>query len=137
MSQISETNITYHNGNKGTCVERITIGSLKKNKTEWAFVSSTEIKVINRIRELAAQFPETYIILNDSDYENSIYAKFPWNMFPTLKAPRDKRILTDEQKEALRERMKLARSKSEKFKNRMTDTEDDAEDDAEDDEDAS
>ena len=75
----------------------------------WAFVSSDERKWVNRLRKLAHEKPGECVILKQpEDNEGFIYAKVP-QKWVKIAPPRTVE-LTDEQREALAERVKLAQA---------------------------
>ena len=77
---------------------------------EAGFFSSNESKWINRIHKLANEHPDEVTILREpEDNDGTIYARMPISYF-RLQAPQ-KQNLTDEQKEALSERLRNWREK--------------------------
>lgn len=69
------------------------------------FVSSDERKFINKIRQLAKEYPmDVTIIAQPETNDGCIYAKMPSKWF-SIKPP-TKRNFTDEQREAMSERAK-------------------------------
>lgn len=86
-----------------TCIEYCEPG--------WAFVSSDERRWHTRIRKLAEQYPDEMVILKQPEENDGvIYAKFPprWAL---IHPPRT-RELSDEQREALAERLRQYRENS-------------------------
>ena len=77
---------------------------------EAAYFSSNELKWINRIRKFANDYPDQVTILaQPEDNDGVIYARLPISFF-RLQAPQ-KQNLTDEQKDALSERLRKWREK--------------------------
>ena len=69
------------------------------------FFSSDERKFITKVRKLKEQYPEQVrIIAEPEDNDGCIYAEMPTAWF-TIRVP-VKRVLTDEQKQILSERIK-------------------------------
>jgi len=77
---------------------------------EAGYFSSNEQRWINRVRKLANEHPDEVTILSEpEDNDGTIYARMPVSYF-RLQAPQ-KQNLTDEQKEALSERLRNWREK--------------------------
>ena len=75
----------------------------------WAYVSSDERRWINRIRNLAEEKPGECVVMNLPDENGGfIYAKVPQSWVRIR--PSVKRELTEEQREALAERVKVAQA---------------------------
>ena len=73
-----------------------------------AFFSSDERRWINRIRKLAGKWPDRVTILKQpEDNDGCIYARLPQEALKINLIPRQ--TLTDEQIDALKERLKSAR----------------------------
>lgn len=76
--------------------------------SEQGFFSSDERKWINRIRKLKEQCPDDITIIAEPETNDGcIYCKLPTNWLRIQ--PPIKRELTEEQKEALRERLAMIR----------------------------
>jgi len=77
---------------------------------EAGYFSSNEPKWINKVRKLHNTHPDDVVILREpEDNDGTIYARMPISYFK-LQAPQ-KQNLTDEQKEALSERLRNWREK--------------------------
>lgn len=74
-----------------------------------AYVSSDERRWVNRIRKLKDEHPEEVRIIREPENNDGcIYATVPVKWVRI--APPPKRVLTDEQRDELRERLALARN---------------------------
>ena len=72
---------------------------------ERGFFSSDERKFITKIRKLKERFPdEVRIIAEPENNDGCIYCELPVNWLKV--APPVKRVLTEEQRQAIRERFK-------------------------------
>ena len=76
---------------------------------DYCFVFTAERKFINRLKELAQEYPNDVNIQYVNE-DGSIGAKVPSNWFKFVKPPA-KRSYTEEQRKAMGERMKKAREK--------------------------
>ena len=75
---------------------------------ECAYFSSDEQKFIRKIRKLKEKYPdEVRIIKEPEDNDGCIYCMIPIQWF-TIKPPM-KRVLTDEQKQEIADRLKASR----------------------------
>lgn len=74
---------------------------------DYCYVFSAERKFINRLKELAEEYPNEVEIQYINE-DGSIGAKVPYNWFRFIKPP-TKRNYTEEQRQAMSERMKKAR----------------------------
>lgn len=86
-----------------TSVERI-------QGEEYCTIFTAERKFINQLKEFSAKYPEQVDIIKENEDE-SILAHVPSNWFRFVKPP-TKRNFTEEQKQAMAERMKEARMKN-------------------------
>lgn len=76
---------------------------------EYLTVYSNEKEIVNKIKELENQYPTEVIIIKEYE-DGTINAHFPSSWFRFVKPP-TKRNYTDEQRQAMSERMKKAREK--------------------------
>ena len=76
---------------------------------DYCFVFTAERKFINRLKELAQEYPNEVTIQYVNE-DGSIGAKVPFNWFKFVKPPA-KRSYTEEQRKVMGERMKKAREK--------------------------
>lgn len=83
-----------------TSVERI-------QGEEYCTVFTAERKFINQLKEFSTKYPEQVDIIKENE-DGSILAHVPSNWFRFIKPP-TKRNFTEEQKQAMVERMKKAR----------------------------
>lgn len=74
---------------------------------DYCYVFSAERKFINRLKELAEEYPNEVEIQYINE-DGSVGAKVPYNWFRFIKPP-TKRNYTEEQRQAMSERMKKAR----------------------------
>ena len=75
----------------------------------WAYVSSDERKWVNRVMKLAEEKPgECVVLKRPEDNDGMVYAKVPQSWVRIR--PPVKRELTEEQREALVERVKRAQA---------------------------
>lgn len=74
---------------------------------DYCFVFTAERKFINRLKELSEEYPNEVEIQYINE-DGSIGAKVPSNWFRFVKPP-TKRNYTEEQRQAMSERMKKAR----------------------------
>ena len=81
---------------------------LRDEKT--ATVTFSQRKYIKKIRDLAQRFPEECIILKENE-DGSILAHIPVKWIKINNSQHKPREISDEEREVLRERMKLARQK--------------------------
>lgn len=81
---------------------------------DFCAVFTAERKYINRLKELANEYPNEVKIQYIND-DGSISAKVPSNWFRFVKPPA-KRNYTEEQRKAMGERMKKAREKKDENK---------------------
>ena len=82
---------------------------------EHGYFSSDEQKYIRKVRKLKEQYPEQVRIINEpEDNDGCIYCELPVEWF-TILVP-VKRVLTDEQRAELSDRMKRMRSVSSETK---------------------
>lgn len=85
---------------KETCVERI-------QGSDYCSVYTAEIKFINKLKELAEAYPEEVEVKAVND-DGSMLVHVPYSWFKFVR-PTTKRNYTDEQREAMAERMRKAR----------------------------
>ena len=78
---------------------------------DYCFVFTAERKFINRLKELAKEYPND-VEIQYTNPDESIGAKVPTNWFRFVKPP-TKRNYTEEQRKAMGERMKKARESKE------------------------
>ena len=72
---------------------------------EHAYFSSDERRFITRVRKLQEKYPDQVrIIAEPEENDGCIYCELPFNWFSIR--PPVKRVLTDEQKQELSDRMK-------------------------------
>lgn len=83
-----------------TCVERI-------QNDKYTNIYTSERKFINELNALKEQYPND-VIIEHVNRDGSICAKVPYNWFRFVKPP-IKRNYTEEQRQAMSERMKKAR----------------------------
>ncbi len=83
-----------------TCIERI-------QSDNYCCISTGEKKFVTMIAEWAKQYPDD-VIIKYINNDGSIMAHVPSNWFRFVKPP-TKRSYTDEQRQAMSERMKKAR----------------------------
>lgn len=74
---------------------------------DYCFVFTAERKFINRLKELSEEYPNE-VEIQYINKDGSIGAKVPSNWFRFVKPP-TKRNYTEEQRQAMSERMKKAR----------------------------
>ena len=93
----------------------MSVSDFQENVIQWytgyktATSSFTQKKYINRVRKLAEEYPkEVRIVAENSD--GSICARFPLS-WVKISPPRKPREMTEEQRAAAVERLKLARQK--------------------------
>ena len=77
---------------------------------DYCYVFSAERKFINRLKELAEEYPNEVEIQYINE-DGSVGAKVPYNWFRFIKPP-TKRNYTEEQRQAASERMKKARGQT-------------------------
>lgn len=77
---------------------------------EYLTVYSNEKAIVNKIKKLKNQYPTEVIIIKEYE-DGTISAHFPSNWFRFIKPP-TKRNYTEEQKQAMAERMKKSRMKN-------------------------
>lgn len=69
------------------------------------YISSDERKIVNKVRKLKEKYPEEVRIIREPEQNDGcIYAEIPSKWFRIQ--PPVKRVLTDEQKQEMSERMK-------------------------------
>ena len=85
-----------------TCVERI-------QNDKYTNIYTIERKFINELNALKELYPND-VIIEHVNRDGSICAKVPYNWFRFVKPP-TKRNYTEEQRQAMSERMKKAREK--------------------------
>lgn len=71
---------------------------------------TNEIKLVNQLRKYAKEYPNEVQIIKENE-DGYVYAHVPYNWFKGIRPP-VKRHLSDEQREAAKERLIRARSKS-------------------------
>lgn len=75
---------------------------------ETGYISSDERRYVNKIHRLKVQYPdEVRIIAEPEENDGCIYAEVPSAWF-TIRVPK-KRVLTDEERQEMSERMKQIR----------------------------
>lgn len=70
---------------------------------------TNEIKLVNQLRKYAKEYPDEVQIIKENE-DGYVYAHISYNWFKGIRPP-VKRNLTDEQREAAKERLKKAREK--------------------------
>ncbi len=85
---------------KETCITRI-------ENDDYISVYTSERKFINKIYKLKEQYPDDVTIIHVNP-DGSVCVHFPYNWM-TFPKPKAKRNYTDEQREAMAERMRRAR----------------------------
>ena len=70
---------------------------------------TNEIKLVNQLRKYAKDYPDQVQIIKENE-DGYVYAHVPYDWFKNIRPP-VKRNLTEEQREAARERLKKAREK--------------------------
>lgn len=90
-----------------TCVERV-------QGEDYCTVYTGERKFISNLKEMAKDFPNEVKILEENE-DGSILAHVPYQAF-RFPLVREKRTMTDEQRQAAAERLKAAREKKGKQK---------------------
>ena len=81
---------------------------LNYTNRDTAFFSSDERRFVNKVRKLKEQYPDQVRIISEpEENDGCIYCRIPVSWF-AIRVPK-KRILTDEEKQVLSERMKQIR----------------------------
>ena len=96
------------------------MADIKENNVEWfsdqkyCCVTVTSTKYINKIKKIHDKHPDEFQDFIEDKENGYLYAKIPlkwWKISPGSSSNSPKREMTEDQKEALRERLAKARAK--------------------------